>query len=83
MALVKRLHRFDGRVTAAAAYALGIVEIEHRILVGAEFHAVVFAGQEAGVPVARGQGLPTAGLGFEHHVGRQVVIHRTEAVGHP
>ena len=62
-----------------------IAEVTHGVATGLEFHALVAAGQEAAVPLPRGDGLhlaPLAGRG-EHDEPRQVLILAPQAVDQP
>ena len=63
------------------ADALRVREVEDRIALGLELHALVFAWQEAVVPVTRRHGLAAAGEQDEER--RQVGVLAAEPVAKP
>ena len=66
--------------------AVGVVDVKNRIAAGAEGNAGVLARQIAGRPQAGRNRLHLLGvgrIGHQHDEGRQIVIHRAQAVGSP
>jgi hypothetical protein len=83
---VQRVQAFDGALAHAVGHAGRVVDVENGIALAAEAHARVLAGQIAAGPEARGDGLLLLAIGRrgdEHDKGRQVLIHRAQAVRNP
>ena len=83
---LSRLMASSERRRVAASTPGGIRQEEHRIALRAEGHSLVLAGQEARgpEPVVQSLGgrLARPGRGH-HHEGRQVLVHRAQAVAEP
>ena len=64
----------------------GIREIQHRIALRAELHALIFGGQKAAAPLAVGQRLIVriaASLRNHHHECRQILVLAAQSIGQP
>ena len=74
------------RRRAVAVHAGRVGQEQHRVALGAQRHALVLAGQEAGAPeaVVERLGLLAAGPGRSHHdEGGQVLVLGAQAVAEP
>ena len=71
-----------GRRAGLGRDGSGRLEIGDRFALGPESDALVNGGQEAGRPVDRSPGRLTPGI-REHDVGREVLVLRSQSVGHP
>ena len=85
-ALVQGREVVEHAAAQVARQAVGIPQVEHRVPLPAELHALVLARQEAAAPVPVVEDLPAgrALVARGHgHEGGQVLAHAAEAVGEP
>ena len=80
---VQRVQLVEHRAAAGAADAVGVAEVEHRILAGPELHALILRIQKAAAPQPRVERLVGLVRRDEHDERRQVVVHRAQAVRQP
>ena len=83
---LSRLSASSDRRRVAASTPVGIREVQHRVAVGPQRHALMPAGQiaRAPEPVVDRLRLLAAGPGRRHHhEGGQVAVHRPQAVAQP